>query len=488
MKRKYILMSMIAAATLASCSKDDNDNKIDNNNNSVVEVEKTVENGVKETVENSVETISCPVTITVNKGNSISKLTVASDGKSAAFSAQEELKVYLASDNTRLGTLTLTNGAGTKEGTFSGNIQVQVTGTPENLSVYVEVGNAKVSGIQGIYTTLDGAVQGAAYLKSGQFTLTASTQQANGYASYSAESVALTDQTSYLVFASANNSASISINNVSYTVNDNYVLAFVGGTEIVSADLGLNFITVANKKYTYNLNKLKSIVIGNDVNKSFNFTSGNNSENFSVRLIPITVSSANIEFSSTIESEADKPSITANSNGYSIENKLSSGEYYLIAKVGGDEKGRWLVRVGRKTVTIGSLTLTYYSEQTWSAIKSNADNTQLGSYSEVNNYYVKFGNDYLKKGDNYVKVTDGIEENGSYTLVSDASSVTVNIEETKITFALGQTWSNIAETSDNISIDTDDRVKIDNKYLKNGDKYVKGSDVIDANGCYSFDN
>lgn len=471
---------MIAAATLASCSKDDNDNKIDNNNNSVVEVEKTVENGVKETVENSVETISCPVTITVTRDNSISKLNAGAT--SVVFSVGEELKVYLASDNTLLGTLTLAEGAGTKEGKFSGNIKVQVTDTPENLSVYVEVGNAKVSGIQGIYTTLDGAVQGAAYLKSGQITLTASTQQANGYASYSAESVALTDQTSYLVFAGANNSVSISINGVTYTVDNNYVLAVVGETKIVSADLGLNFITVANKKYTYNLNKLKSVVINDDVNKIFDFDSQHNSENFTAHVTPITVS-GNIEFST----EEGKAEIGKVSDGYSITNKLSSGEYYLIAKVGGEKKGEWLVRVGRKTVTIGTLELTYYANQSWSDIKSNADNTQLGIYSAASGY-VKFGDKYLKNGDNnYVKVTDAIVEGATYTLVSDAPTATVNIGGTEISFTVGQTWGNIAGTN-NITIDTENesRVKIGEQYLKNGNDYVKSSDLIDANGGYSL--
>lgn len=498
MKRKYILMSMIAAVTLASCSKDESDNKIDNNK-SVVEAEKTIENGVKENVENTVKTIECPVTITVNRDNSISKLAAALDGKSAVFSENEEMRVYLASDNSLLGTLTLSNGQGTKEGTFSGGIQVEVTETPQDLSVYVEVGVKDVNGIVGAYTDLDGAVSGAACLKSGQTTLVASTKQENGYASYEANDVALTDQTSYIVFAyTENTTTSIRISDNDYTVGNNYVLAFVGGIDIVSADLGLNFTSGVGKKYTYNLNAVKSVVINDDINKVFEFTADHNSETFTAKVTPITVS-GDITWSSSITEGEKQPIVnaTSNANEYTIENKLTSGEYYLTAQVAGQEKGKWLVRVGKKTVTIESLALTYYDGQDWSKLKENADNSQLGVYDVVENY-VKFGDKWLKNGDNYVKATDAIQENGTYTLVSNgANSITINNNDNNYTiyYAENETWAQVAARPENafITLDTESKVLMIgdlyiNKPYESGTTTVGLNDVISSNGGYSLGN
>lgn len=477
-------MSMIAAATLASCSKDDSDNKIDNNNNSVVEVEKTVENGVKETVENSVETISCPVTITVNKDNSISKVGVAEDGSGEVFTSDDQLRVYL--DGNLIGTLNITAG-GSESGTFDGQIKLPKSEDNTypnslNVTVLVSKNNSPLSGFSStVYTDLSSAVVAHAYLSSST-SLTASTVAENEYPSYSANGISLVDQTSYIVFSAGFEGTNVvTINNNNFSLGRGSVLAFEGGLIINSTDLGISdWASAVGKKYNFNLSAVKAITF--DKNE-INLTTLGATADLTATIKPSTATSTTITWTSS-----DDNIVSVNVNGTVTAKAVGEA---TITATSGTKSATCLVRVNKKEVTFtegaNSLTLTYYTDQKWSELNNNTDNKKLGGYSSENNY-VKILDKYLKRGGNYVKVDDVIDENGSYTLVSDAPSVTFTIEGTEISFTSGQTWGDIDETNDNIFIDTanENRVKIGNKYLKNGDANVQSLDVIDSTINYTL--
>jgi len=489
MKRKYIFMSMIAAATLASCSKDDSDNKIDNNNNSVVEVEKTVENGVKETVENSVETISCPVTITVNKGNSVSKVGVAEDGKGEIFTSDDQLRVYY-NDNL-IGTLKIDN-AGSATGNFSGQIQLPKSEDntyPNSLNVTVLVSkmNSPLEGFANtVYANLEGAVGTYAYLSSSA-TLSASTVAPNEYPSYtSIDNISLLDQTSYIVFSAGfEGTNGVIINGNEFSLGNGSVLAFEGGLTINSTGLGISdWESAVGKKYNFNLSAVRAITLDQSV---IDLASLNATYKLIATITPSTAASTTITWSSSANDI-----VSVETDG--TVKALKDGEATITAATANDKSATCLVRVNRNKVTFtdgdNSLELTYYAGQKISDLNSNSDNSQLmDGYSAVNNYYVKFGSKWLKKGDNYVTANDEIVENATYTLVDEAPAASITLGDYTIFYSEGQTWGEVAKRADNnIPIDTEGKVNINGKYLMYGGDYVGGSDVIDANGGYSFEN
>ena len=483
-------MSMIAAATLASCSKDDSDNKIDNNNNSVVEVEKTVENGVKETVENSVETISCPVTITVNKGNSVSKVGVAEDKSGEVFTADDQLRVYLGSD-LLIGTLDIDNeSVGSATGNFSGQIKLPKSEDntyPTSLDVTVLVSkmNSPLSGFSStVYTDLSGAVAAYAYLSSST-QLSASTVVPNEYPSYTSKgNISLVDQTSYLVVSAGfTGTDEVTINDNKFSLSNGSVLAFQGGLTINSADLGISdWESAVGKKYNFNLSAVKAITFDKDVIdlESLNATAG-----LIATIKPSTAASTTINWSSSANDivSVDNGTVTA----------LKDGEATITAATANGKSATCLVRVNKKEVTFtdgdNSLKLTYYAEQKISDLNNNKDNEQLmKGYSTVDNY-VKFGSKWLKNSENYVTANDKIVENATYTLVDNAPTASITLGDYTIFYSEGETWGEVAKRADNnnISIDeADDRVKIGDKYLKNGDDYVQSSNAIDSTISYTL--
>ncbi len=494
MKRKYILMSMIAAATLASCSKDDSDNKIDNNNNSVVEVEKTVENGVKETVENSVETISCPVTITVNKGNSVSKVGVAGDGSGEVFSTDDHLRVYL--DSKLIGVLDI-ESAGSATGSFNGSIELpksEKNEFPTSLDVTVLV-SARTSQLSGfsetVYTSLSGAVAANAYLSSST-QLKTSTWNSNGYPSYSATDISLVDQTSYIVFSAGFEGTNVvTINNNGFSLGNGSVLAFEGGLIINSTDLGIsNWESAVGKKYNFNLSAVKAITF--DKNE-INLTTLGATDKLTATIKPSTVTSAEITWSSSANDivSVDNGTVTA----------LKDGEATITAATANGKSATCLVRVNKKEVTFSdgdnSLKLTYYAEQKISDLNNNKDNEQLmKGYSTVDNY-VKFGSKWLKNSENYVTANDKIVENATYTLVDDAPAASITLGDYTIFYSVGQTWEQIAARTDNAGVlavnvypydETKNILNIDDVTLYGGDVVVFTDDVVSSSITYSLRN
>lgn len=498
MKRKYILMSMIAAATLASCSKDDSDNKIDNNNNSVVEVEKTVENGVKETVENSVETISCPVTITVNKGNSVSKIGVADGGLGEVFTSGDQLRVFLLDGETRgakIGTLDLTSGVNSAQGEFSGQIQLpksQDNTYPNSIPVTVLVSkmDSPLDGFsETVYSNLSSAVATNAYL-SASATLTTSTVAENGYPSYSVSGITLTDQTAYLVISGSGN---VDINKKNFTLSDGSVLAFKVGTVVNSDALGIsNWTSVAGKKYTFNLSAVKSVKLNEDV---ITLSSLDGTATLTATIYPTTVTEKNISWSSSNNEIATVENGTVKA--------IAAGEATITATVNDSKTATCLVKVNPQTIKFEegekSLILTYYSNQTWSDLNSNDDNKNLGNYSTENGY-VKILDKWLKYGENYVKATDAIQ-NGTYTLVSNgANSITINNNDKNYTifYEENETWAQVAARPENAGILTSYDYN-NNKYytignlevgVKDSDatKLVLGTDVVNSTQEYLLYN
>ncbi len=487
-------MSMIAAVTLASCSKDESDNKIDNNN-SVVEAEKTVENGVKENVEsnveNAVETINCPVTITVNKGNSVSKVGVGSTGE--IFTEGDQLRVYLSENenNTWLGTLDLTSGVNSAQGEFSGQIKLpksQDNTYPNSIPVTVLVSkmDSPLDGFsETVYSDLSSAVATNAYL-SASATLTTSTVAENGYPSYSVSGITLTDQTAYLVISGSGN---VDINENNFSLSDGSVLAFKVGTVVNSNALGIsNWTSVAGKKYTFNLSAVKSVELNEDV-ITLSYLVG--TATLTATIYPTTVTDKNIAWSSS------NNEIVAVENG--TVTAKAAGEATITATVDG-KTATCLVKVNPQTIKFEegekSLILTYYSNQTWFALNNNADNNNLGNYSTENDY-VKILDKWLKNGDNYVKATDAIQENGTYTLVSNgANSITINNNDNNYTiyYAENETWAQVAARPENAGVLTSHDYN-GNKYytignlevgVKDSDatKLVLGIDVVNSTQEY----
>ena len=485
-------MSMIAAATLASCSKDDSDNKIDNNNNSVVEVEKTVENGVKETVENSVETISCPVTITVNKGNSVSKVGVADDGSGEVFDNEDRLRVYLGSD--LIGTLKIDN-AGSATGNFTGQIQLPKSEDntyPNSLEVTVLVSKMN-SPLEGFASTvyadfdLNGAVGTYAYLSSSA-TLSTSTVAPNEYPSYSSNgNISLIDQTSYLVVTGG--TATVDINQSPFALTNGNVLAFNGGLVINSEDLGIkDWTSAVGKKYTLDLSAVKTITLDKEV---IDLESLVATYTLSATIKPSTVASATITWSSSADNI-----VSVDENG--IVKALKNGEATITAATANGKSATCLVRVNKKEVTFtdgdNSLTLTYYAGQKISDLNSNSDNSQLmDGYSAVNNYYVKFGSKWLlKNGENYVTADDEIAEGATYTLVDQAPAASITLGNYTIFYAAGDIWDVVAGRTDNTGVLTsieytgDHRFKIGALHLVKDGGVVLGSETVESSIEYSL--
>lgn len=132
---------MLAAAMFAtSCSKDENNDK--EINKPQVEVQKT-----------------CPITIKATNKSGISKVALGNyEENSGAYTFQfqvgETMTITSVGDNPITYTLTLVDGAGTNEGTFSGEINEDDYGKTFTASITKN----ELSGVSGAYSSLEEAV------------------------------------------------------------------------------------------------------------------------------------------------------------------------------------------------------------------------------------------------------------------------------------------------------------------------------------------
>lgn len=183
MKKRFLLISMFAAAMLAtSCSKDDN--------------------GVIQTVEPQPVTIQVqktyPITVKATKKSSVSKISLGSDGYSELFDKDDKLVLTWGSDGSV--ELPLTNGDGTTSATFSGEIPV----TAEGQVITAHIGSPIDATTQLDYNSLEDAVKNVCYLVSQKsFTYTAGAD---------IPQITLDDQNSYLHFKLASTQLKFDLN------------------------------------------------------------------------------------------------------------------------------------------------------------------------------------------------------------------------------------------------------------------------------------
>ena len=155
MNRRFILVSMLAAAMFAtSCSKDENNDK--EINKPQVEVQKTR-----------------PITIKATNKSGISKVALGTENGDNSYKFQfevgETMTITSVGDNPITYTLTLVDGAGTNEGTFSGNINEEDYYETFTASIT----NNELSGVSGAYPSLEAAVDNNyKFVSSEEFKLT----------------------------------------------------------------------------------------------------------------------------------------------------------------------------------------------------------------------------------------------------------------------------------------------------------------------------
>ncbi len=169
MKKKFLLVSMIAAAMLtASCSKEESGD----NSEQPVNIEQQIVQNTR------------PIVIKVDKKTSLSKVGT-SDGYALTFSKGD--KLVLTDGTNNYAELELQEGdAGKQTATFTGNISTDADGK----EIYATVGTP-LSGVQTSSESLADVVAKNCYLKSATFK----------YSKESELSVELSDQTAYLVFS-----------------------------------------------------------------------------------------------------------------------------------------------------------------------------------------------------------------------------------------------------------------------------------------------
>lgn len=169
MKKKFLLVSMIAAAMLtASCSKEESGD----NSEQPVNVEQQIVQNTR------------PIVIKVDKKTSLSKVGT-SDGYVLTFSADD--KLVLTDGTTQYAELNLQAGdEGKQTATFTGEIRIEADGK----DIYATIGSP-LEGVQTSSESLADVVENNCYLKSTVFT----------YRQETALNVELNDQNAYLVFS-----------------------------------------------------------------------------------------------------------------------------------------------------------------------------------------------------------------------------------------------------------------------------------------------
>ncbi|MEE3446974.1 MAG: hypothetical protein VZQ51_00005, partial [Bacteroidales bacterium] len=156
MNRRFILVSMLAAAMFAtSCSKDENNDK--EINKPQVEVQKT-----------------CPITIKATNKSGISKVALGNYEENSGaytfkFEAGETMTITSVDDNSKTYTLTIdADGVGKNTATFSGEINEDDYGKTFTASITKN----ELSGVSGAYSSLEEAVNNNyKFISTAQFEL-----------------------------------------------------------------------------------------------------------------------------------------------------------------------------------------------------------------------------------------------------------------------------------------------------------------------------
>lgn len=129
MKKRILLISMFASVLLAtSCSKEDEAAEF------VAPAAQSTDTEVAQSEVNK----TYPITLSVQKQNSISKIALGDDGKALKFESTDKLSLKDAEGH-EYGVLELTNGAGTTFATFSGTIDAAAEGKEIIASIGTEL-------------------------------------------------------------------------------------------------------------------------------------------------------------------------------------------------------------------------------------------------------------------------------------------------------------------------------------------------------------
>jgi len=161
MNRRFILVSMLAAAMFAtSCSKDENNDK--EINKPQVEVQKT-----------------CPITIKATNKSGISKVALGTENGDQSYKFQfqdnETMTITSVGDNPITYTLTINaDGVGKNTATFSGEINEDDYG--KTFTASITKNELSGVGVSSAYSSLEAAVNNNNKFVSSEFTLTDETE------------------------------------------------------------------------------------------------------------------------------------------------------------------------------------------------------------------------------------------------------------------------------------------------------------------------
>lgn len=224
MNRRFILVSMLAAAMFAtSCSKDENNDK--ETNKPQVEVQKT-----------------CPITIKATNKSGISKVALGNYEENSSaytfqFEAGETMTITSVDDNSITYTLTIdADGVGKNTATFSGDINEDDYG--KTFTASITKNELSGVGVSGAYSSLEAAVDNNNKFVSPEFTLTDETE------------ITLQDQYVYIgLNIQYLYGKSLNINNASIQLNENGTTWVAFSSDNLSIpDLNLS-TTVARGNY-----------------------------------------------------------------------------------------------------------------------------------------------------------------------------------------------------------------------------------------------
>ncbi len=212
MKRKFLFVPMFAALLVASsCSKDDSSEKQNEEPQPVtVQVQKTY-----------------PITIKATKKSSISKISLGdsrSNGYEEVFDGTDELVLsWGEGENAETVSLALTDGDGTSEATFSGNIPVSADGKTITAYIGEPITEAKT---KTSYASLAEAVNACSYLVSNtSFEYTAGAD---------IPSITLDEQNAFIEITMSTMQHTLSFCGNDYTLNGEgkVWVAVAGGTNV----------------------------------------------------------------------------------------------------------------------------------------------------------------------------------------------------------------------------------------------------------------
>ena len=212
MKRKFLFVPMFAALLVASsCSKDDSSEKQNEEPQPVtVQVQKTY-----------------PITVKATKKSSISKVSLGdsrSNGYEEVFDGTDELVLsWGEGENAETVSLALTDGDGTSEATFSGNIPVSADGKTITAYIGEPITEAKT---KTSYASLAEAVNACSYLVSNStFEYKAGEDIAK---------ITLDEQNAFIEITMSTMQHSLSFCGNDYTLDGNgkVWVAVAGGTEV----------------------------------------------------------------------------------------------------------------------------------------------------------------------------------------------------------------------------------------------------------------